>query len=223
MCRALLVFTCETFSVYSSDMAAVSALAVAASARLAGHSRPQAQPAVASWTSQRCVGGVRMCGFGGGRLAPAPPAAAASGGSPTASPAIPQRSCLWSASLCRLPQSLLASSAGVRHQQHAALPSPRRERCCRVVARAAAPEAPAAATAEPAGKGRSGASGIGSGIKLENVRSRVAAVCRLVRALGCMRCTCAHPAHPPSLATLPPRRWPSPSRTNRCSRTSAGM
>lgn len=38
------------------------------------------------------------------------------------------------------------------------------------MARAAAPEAPPAASAEPAGKGRAGASGIGSGIKLENVR-----------------------------------------------------
>ncbi|KAL4439755.1 hypothetical protein ABPG75_002756 [Micractinium tetrahymenae] len=69
----------------------------------------------------------------------------------------------------RLPQPQQASSGGLRHQQHAALPSPRRERCCRVVARAAATEAPPAAAADPTGKGRAGASGIGSGIKLENV------------------------------------------------------
>ncbi|PSC69255.1 ABC transporter family [Micractinium conductrix] len=65
----------------------------------------------------------------------------------------------------RLPYHLLP----VRHQQHAALQQPRRERCCRVVARAAAPEAPASAPAAGDPRGRTGASGVGSGIKLENI------------------------------------------------------
>lgn len=133
--------------------------------------------------------------------------------------------------LCRLPQPQLLGPAGLRHQQHAALPSPRRERCCRIIARAAAAEAPAAAVAEPTGKGRAGASGIGSGIKLENVRVMQAlqmAACVLLLFSGALRCTTAPTPPIPRLhksIVLPAprlyllytlRRWPSPSRTSRC-------
>jgi hypothetical protein len=53
----------------------------------------------------------------------------------------------------------------VRHQQHAALPHPRRDGGRRLVAHAA----PEAATADPAAKAKGGSSGVSSGIKLENV------------------------------------------------------
>ncbi|PRW33209.1 ABC transporter F family member 5 [Chlorella sorokiniana] len=63
-----------------------------------------------------------------------------------------------------------------RHQQHAALPrgGGRQLDGCRIVARAAAPEKAEKASAatqstDLAGKGRAGGSGIGSGIKLENI------------------------------------------------------
>lgn len=89
-------------------------------------------------------------------------------------PAVPMQPLSVAASRLQVPHLHLQPQV-LRHQQHAALPQPRRERCFRVVARAAAPEAPPAATASTdlPGKGKSGSSGIGSGIKLENVRTRL--------------------------------------------------
>lgn len=110
------------------------------------------------------------------------------------------------------PQPLLLAA---RHQQHAAEQRARqRGASLRVAARAAAPEAPSTATSsmDDAGrKGRSGASGIGSGIKLENVsrrRRRAGVLCGAAgagagAAVDAHAACCAAP-RPHRAPTLPP-------------------
>lgn len=148
---------------------------------------------------------------------------------------------------CRL-RSLPQQPLTLRHQQHAAAPQPRREVALRAVARAAAPEKktnkktdkkadkadkadkPSVATSSTdlPGKGRSGASGIGSGIKLDNVRSccwawirghaLAGSACGHVGSLSTTAWTPSNRPHSP----LPTCRLPSPLRTSRCCGTSAG-
>ena len=136
--------------------------------------RPGRGPTHAGWAvGLPQVGGAprrggRHTGAGACRPFRLPPAAACS--RPSDTPACPYVTSYPG----RLQPQLQA-----RHQQHAALPrgGGRQLDGCRIVARAAAPEkaagkAPAATQAtDQAGKGRAGASGIGSGIKLENVSS----------------------------------------------------